>query len=116
MLENTLKRVFNGRQVLDMPVLLRFFLVKAFVISPFSLHPNRLQVYKTIWTDRGSPLKVITDDFAATGCSKSQLSSGDVAMRYGNPTTSGCFKKEVLAEAPEIKEIMLAQPCTHISP
>ena len=45
-------------KVIDVPYLLRFLLVKG-IIVPFRA-PKSAEAYRTIWTDEGSPLIVLT--------------------------------------------------------
>lgn len=104
-----LNEFLMDEKVMDMPAISRFFLVRG-LISPFRA-PKSAAAYKTVWTDRGSPLKVITEDFAALVDQKVNMPVA-VAMRYGNPTTLDALKK-LQAECPGLKEVLLAPMYPH---
>jgi protoporphyrin/coproporphyrin ferrochelatase len=79
-----LTEFLNDKRVIDLPWLLRKFLVN-FIIIPFRVK-NSTKLYKLLWTEKGSPL--IFHSFEMK--QKLQLKLGDdfevfVAMRYQKP-------------------------------
>lgn len=79
-----LTEFLNDRRVIDLPWLLRKFLVNVIII-PFRLM-NSTRLYKLLWTEKGSPLISYSFDMS----NKLQRLLGDsykvfVAMRYRNP-------------------------------
>jgi protoporphyrin/coproporphyrin ferrochelatase len=79
-----LTEFLNDKRVIDLPWLLRKFLVN-FIIIPFRVK-NSTKLYKLLWTEKGSPL--IYHSFEMK--QKLQVKLGDnfevfVAMRYQNP-------------------------------
>ena len=87
--------------VIQLPWLLRRLIVGLFVL-PFR-PKNSAEAYRSIWTDRGAPLKVLSADLL-----ESLKKAVDVpiamAMRYGNPS----IESELLSLASEsgIEEIL----------
>lgn len=79
-----LTEFLNDKRVIDLPWLLRKFLVN-FIIIPFRLM-NSTRLYKLLWTEKGSPLIFYSFEMR----DKLQAKLGDdykvfVAMRYRNP-------------------------------
>uniref|UniRef100_UPI003217B2F5 ferrochelatase n=1 Tax=uncultured Draconibacterium sp. TaxID=1573823 RepID=UPI003217B2F5 len=79
-----LSEFLNDKRVIDLPWLLRKFLVNLIII-PFRV-TNSTALYKRLWTPKGSPLIYISDELKE----KLQQKSGNrfqvfVGMRYGNP-------------------------------
>ena len=79
-----LTEFLNDKRVIDLPWLLRKFLVN-FIIIPFRLM-NSTKLYKMLWTQKGSPLISYSIEMS----DKLQGMLGDdyevfVAMRYRNP-------------------------------
>ncbi len=75
----------NDERVIDIPSLLRFFLVN-FIIVPFRV-PNSAKLYKKLWTDEGSPILIYSKYLQE----KLQTALGNdydvhLAMRYQNPS------------------------------
>jgi protoporphyrin/coproporphyrin ferrochelatase len=104
-----LNEFLMDEKVIDINPVLRFFLVRG-LISPFRA-PKSAAAYKTVWTDRGSPLKVITEDFAALVDKKVNLPVA-VAMRYGKPTAIDALKV-LQTRVPQLKEVLLAPMYPH---
>ncbi|MES2621946.1 MAG: ferrochelatase [Bacteroidota bacterium] len=100
--------LMDGR-VIDIPYIIRTLVVKAFIV-PFRA-PKSAEAYRSVWTGKGSPLKVITDEFAALVQSKIEMPVS-VAMRYGNPTPAEALKK-LEANAGELDEILIAPMYPH---
>lgn len=89
-----LTEFLNDRRVIDLPWLLRKFLVN-FIIIPFRLM-NSTRLYKMLWTEKGSPLLFHSFEMK----DKLQESLGDdysvfVAMRYQNPDYRKILKQIV---------------------
>jgi ferrochelatase len=87
-----LKQFLNDPRVVDLPALVRWFLVN-WVIVPFR-YKKTFAAYKKIWTPTGSPLWVLSEQM------KEALSLGlgsdyqvEIGMRYGNPSISAAYKK-----------------------
>jgi ferrochelatase len=79
-----LTEFLNDKRVIDLPWLLRKFLVN-FIIIPFRVK-NSTRLYKLLWTEKGSPLIFHSYEMKQ----KLQAKLGDkfevfVAMRYQNP-------------------------------
>lgn len=98
-----LKEFLMDGRVIDVPYLLRTFLVKG-IIVPFRA-PASAEKYRTIWTDKGSPLVITTAELAKALENESE-SPVYYCMRYGNPTVEDVLKK-IYAEHDEIDELVL---------
>lgn len=75
----------NDNRVIDIPTLLRFFLVN-FLIVPFRARKSA-ELYKMLWTEKGSPIM----SYSLSLKNKLALSVGEqfevyLAMRYQNPS------------------------------
>lgn len=89
-------------RVIDKPWLLRALLVKG-IIVPFRA-PNSAKAYKSIWTEKGSPLIVISKD--QERALKQELEEPvAIAMRYGNPTPQKAFD-ELVQKYPGLEEVI----------
>ncbi|MEJ5263609.1 MAG: ferrochelatase, partial [Ignavibacterium sp.] len=75
----------NDPRVIDIPAALRFFLVN-FIIVPFRA-PKSAEVYKMLWTDKGSPI-LLHGESVKEKLQKELGEEFDVelAMRYQNPS------------------------------
>jgi ferrochelatase len=108
-----LSEFLADRRVVDVPRV-RWWLIRNLFILPF--RPARsARLYRSIWTDAGSPLTVITHRIgAALRTSLASRVGGDVpvvvAMRYGSPsirsglealTSGGCGRVLVLPLYPQ---------------
>ena len=88
----------TDRRVIDIPAIRRNLLVRG-IIAPFRA-PKSAAAYKTIWTEKGSPLMVHSLELKL----KMQESLGaefqvELAMRYGNPSIKSVLdqlKKQAL--------------------
>tara|TARA_Y100000766_G_scaffold90132_1_gene76591 strand:+ start:6053 stop:7069 length:1017 start_codon:yes stop_codon:yes gene_type:complete len=81
----------NDKRVIDIPFLLRKFLVNC-IIVPFRA-PKSAKVYKELWTDRGSPIIYHTQDLKNK--LEKELGVGyhvEYAMRYKNPSLEKILK------------------------
>ncbi|MBD0287797.1 MAG: ferrochelatase, partial [Flavisolibacter sp.] len=70
-------------RVIDKPWLLRALLVKG-IIVPFRA-PKSAEAYKSIWTEKGSPLIVISEQLSHA-LNKEVEEHVVIAMRYGTPS------------------------------
>jgi ferrochelatase len=82
----------NDDRVIDIPSLLRFFLVN-FIIVPFRA-PKSAKLYEMLWTDNGSPIMIYSESFK----NKLQSSLGNkfdvyLAMRYQNPSLDNVLEE-----------------------
>jgi len=100
-----LKEFLMDKRVIDINPVLRAFLVKG-IIAPLR-SASSSEAYKSIWGERGSPLKAITEDFAAAVRPKLDVKLA-VCMRYGNPTPL-----DALNELGKVDEILIAPMYPH---
>lgn len=83
-----LKEFLSDPRVVEVPRLLWFLILNGVILR---FRPKRsAEAYKTVWTDRGSPLLFHTQDQALAIEAKLKQTWGDnivvdFAMRYGNP-------------------------------
>ena len=82
----------NDPRVIDLPWLLRKFLVNV-IIVPFRA-PRSSKIYQQLWTDKGSPLLIYGESVKE----KLQIVLGDnfdveLAMRYQNPSMDEVLEK-----------------------
>jgi ferrochelatase len=97
------------KRVIDKPWLLRALLVKG-IIVPFRA-PKSAEAYKTIWTDKGSPLIVISKQLG--NALKNEIEEPvAVAMRYGNPSPKQAFD-ELVAKNPDLEEVIAVPMYPH---
>ena len=90
------------KRVIDKPWLLRALLVKG-IIVPFRA-PKSAEAYKTVWTDEGSPLIVITRQLQ-NALQKKTNKPVAIAMGYGNPSPEEGFD-ELLRKDASITEVI----------
>src|SRR3984893_3333015 len=93
--------LMDGR-VIDYPWLFRKILVGG-IIVPFRA-PKSAEAYKTIWTDEGSPLVVLTRQLQRALQQKVQ-DPVEIAMRYGNPSMKSAYEG-LLRRAPGLEEVI----------
>lgn len=80
-----LTEFLNDKRVIDLPFLLRKFLVNLIII-PFRVK-NSTQLYLQLWTKKGSPLIFLTKELQEK--LQDKLAAGAdvyIGMRYGNPS------------------------------
>lgn len=96
-------------RVIDKPWLLRALLVKG-IITPLRA-PNSAKAYKSIWTERGSPLIVISkeQERALKGEIKEPVV---IAMRYGNPSPQKAFD-DLAKQHPDLNEVIVVPMYPH---
>ncbi|MBO9682771.1 MAG: ferrochelatase [Flavisolibacter sp.] len=96
-------------RVIDKPWLLRALLVRGIII-PFRA-PKSAEAYKTIWTDKGSPLIIISKQLA--NALKQEVEEPvTIAMRYGNPSPKDAFDK-LIKENPDLEEVIAVPMYPH---
>ncbi len=97
-----LNEFLMDERVIDYPYLFRKLLVSG-IIVPFRA-PKSAEAYKTIWTDRGSPLIVFTKKLQAAV--QMELSAPvEIAMRYGNPSPEMAFDN-LLQRVSDLDEVI----------
>lgn len=100
--------LMDGR-VIDIPLIARALLVRG-IIVPFRA-PKSAEAYRTIWTNEGSPLIVLTK--ALQQALQQQVEEPvAIAMRYGNPSPRQAFD-ELLQNNPDLKEILIVPLYPH---
>ena len=104
-----LNEFLMDERVIDKPWLLRALLVKGIIIPTRA--PKSAEAYKSIWTDQGSPLIVISKQLEAA-LQKKIDEPVTIAMRYGNPTPSAAYDK-LLATHPDLEEVILVPMYPH---
>lgn len=78
------------KRVIDVPYLLRSFLVKGIILNT---RPKKsAEAYKSIWWDNGSPLIVLSEKLRAKVQSGTNIPV-ELAMRYGNPSIASALQK-----------------------
>lgn len=97
-----LNEFLMDERVIDVPFIPRFLLVKGIVV-PFRA-PKSAEAYKTIWTDKGSPLVELTRQLQ-TEVQKNFSAPVEIAMRYGNPTPEAAFAK-LMERQPGLEEVV----------
>lgn len=89
-------------RVIDKPWLLRALLVKG-IIVPFRA-PKSAEAYKSIWTEKGSPLIVISKQLR-DALKKEVEEPVVIAMRYGSPSPKQAFD-ELVQKNPDLQEVV----------
>ena len=91
-----LREFLSDNRVINLPKILQQALLN-FVILPFRPRKS-IKEYKSVWTDKGSPLLVISkqqrdaiDDFFSKNIAKNIVV--ELAMRYGNPSLESVIDK-----------------------
>ena len=104
-----LDQFLMDERVIDIPYFFRLLLVKG-LITP-SRSKKSAAAYKTIWTEKGSPLVVTTKEFCKLLKEKLDMPAV-VAMRYGNPTPLSAINqlKETL---PSLKKLLILPMYPH---
>ena len=96
-------------RVIDKPWLLRALLVKGIIIPTRA--PKSAEAYKSIWTDEGSPLIVISRQLQQALQSR-VAEPVAIAMRYGNPSPRAAFD-ELLEKNPDLEEVVAVPMYPH---
>src|SRR5438270_7150154 len=93
--------LMDGR-VIDKPWLVRALLVKGLIVPLRA--PNSAKAYQSIWTEKGSPLIVISKQ-QESALKKEIAEPVAIAMRYGNPTPKHAFD-ELTQKNPDLEEVI----------
>ncbi len=97
-----LTQFLMDERVIDKPYLRRALLVQG-IIVPFRT-PKSAEAYRTIWTEKGSPLIVFTEELKAA--LEEQIPEPvEISMRYGNPAPDVAFEK-LMARMPDMEEVL----------
>lgn len=96
-------------RVIDKPWLVRAMLVKG-IIVPFRA-PKSAQAYKSIWTEKGSPLIVLSNELK-NALQAEMEEPVAIAMRYGHPSPRTTFD-QLFAEFPTLEEVILIPMYPH---
>lgn len=102
-LRKYLNEFLMDERVIDIPYLARLLLVKG-IIVPFRA-PKSAEAYRSIWTDEGSPLIVLTKQLQEAVQQKIAEPVA-IAMRYGNPSPKQAYDA-LLKEHPGLEEVVL---------
>ena len=97
------------KRVIDKPWLLRALLVKGIII-PFRA-PKSAKAYKSIWTEKGSPLIIISKQLRDALKKEIEEPVG-IAMRYGSPSPKQAFD-ELLQKDPDLQEVIAVPMYPH---
>lgn len=89
-------------RVIDKPWLFRALLVKG-IIVPFRA-PKSAEAYRSIWTDKGSPLIVISRELR-NALKKEIEETVAISMRYGHPSMKEAFD-ELIEKNPDLEEVI----------
>ena len=104
-----LNEFLMDERVIDKPWLLRTLLVRG-IIVPFRA-PKSAEAYKSIWTEKGSPLIVISKQ-QEQALKKEIEEPVVIAMRYGNPSPKDAFDS-LLSKNPDLEEVILVPMYPH---
>lgn len=100
--------LMDGR-VIDIPLIARALLVRG-IIVPFRA-PKSAEAYRTIWTNEGSPLIVLTKELQQA-LQQQVEEPVAIAMRYGTPSPKQAYDK-LLQNNPDLKEILIVPLYPH---
>jgi len=96
-------------RVIDYPWLFRLMLVGG-IIAPFRA-PKSAEAYRRIWTDKGSPLIVYSDELKKVLDHEIE-EPVEIGMRYGNPSVKAAFDR-LLEKSPAIEEVIAVPMYPH---
>ncbi|WP_100643608.1 ferrochelatase [Alteromonas facilis] len=91
-----LKEFLSDPRVVEVPRLIWWFVLNGIILN---IRPKRsAHAYSTVWTERGSPLMMHTEDQAQALSEKCKAAFGedvivDFAMRYGQPSIAGTIER-----------------------
>ena len=105
-----LREFLMDGKVIDIPPIIRSIVVKGFIV-PFRAAKSA-EAYKTVWTDKGSPLKVITQEFSELVQKQLDIPV-TVAMRYGNPTPQAALEDLEKKAGGQLDEILVTPMYPH---
>lgn len=101
-----LKEFLMDKWVVDIPAVLRWFLVHVMIVPKRQYASS--EAYRTIWTERGSPLLFHLQDLAKGVRERLAATSGDdsfvvsIAMRYGKPSIETGLRELLMQGVDEI--------------
>ncbi len=98
-----LNEFLMDEKVIDIPYIARVLIVRG-IIVPFRA-PKSAEAYRTIWTDKGSPLIESTRQLQKA-LQKKLDEPVLIAMRYGNPSPKAAYD-ELVNNYPDIEEVIL---------
>jgi ferrochelatase len=101
-LHRYLMQFLMDKRVIDYPWLFRKILVGG-IIVPFRAAKSA-EAYKTIWTEEGSPLVVLTRQLQEALQSLVDAPV-EIAMRYGNPSIEEAYRR-LLTRMPQLEEVI----------
>ncbi len=104
-----LNEFLMDERVIDVPFLWRFLLVKG-IITPFRA-PSSAKAYRSIWTEKGSPLIELTRQLQQA-LQELVEEPVEIAMRYGGPDPGVAFAR-LLQRAPSLEEVILVPLYPH---
>jgi ferrochelatase len=93
--------LMDGR-VIDYPWIFRKILISGIIVPTRA--PKSAEAYKSVWTDEGSPLVVITKQQQAA-LQQQVEEPVEISMRYGNPSMKYAFDK-LLEREPMLDEVV----------
>jgi len=96
-------------RVIDKPWLFRALLVKG-IIVPFRA-PKSAEAYKSIWTEKGSPLIVISKQ-QESALKKEIEEPVAISMRYGSPSPRQAYD-ELVDKNPDLEEVIVIPMYPH---
>src|SRR5687768_12958471 len=108
-LKRYLDEFLMDQRVIDKPWLLRALLVKG-IIVPLRA-PNSAKAYQSIWTEKGSPLIVISKQQRDV-LKKEIEESVVIAMRYGTPSPKDAYDELVKKNA-DLEEVIVVPMYPH---
>lgn len=97
-----LNQFLMDERVIDIPYLARLLLIKGIIVPRRA--PKSAEAYKTIWTDKGSPLIEFTRQLQAA-LQQRVDEPVEIAMRYGNPSAKDGFDN-LLKREPNLEEVI----------
>ncbi len=87
-----LKQFLNDPRVIDLPTIIRYILVN-WIIIPFR-YKKSAHAYQQIWTDKGSPLLINSQDLiSALRKAFDRTVQIELGMRYGKPSIESAVDK-----------------------
>ncbi|MCB9767684.1 MAG: ferrochelatase [Candidatus Omnitrophica bacterium] len=98
-----LHQFLMDEKVIDSPYLIRKFVVCCFILP--KRPKESAHAYRTIWTDEGSPLIVISQKVKELVQERVDCPVG-LGMRYGNPSSAAGIR-ELLGQSLDLEEILL---------
>lgn len=98
-----LREFLMDPRVIDIPYIPRYLLVNG-IIAPFRAYSSAKK-YKTIWSDKGSPLIYLTRQLVEAYKTKFDRPAY-MCMRYANPTPTAALEK-IFKDHPDVERITL---------